>query len=1237
MLGYSKFLNLISNIDKNTLFDAVRPEIVKYAEHKYVNIGASDAYRAIFEKAFRSTGGEGGFPSLEYDNAVADMRKKKSGADEYRANIRYAHWFYYFSLFSPECTDPHYGERISHTLFDGESFFDAFERDMQLLGIQRPIHLPPLRQIHLGPIRIATEVGIPHRNFSSPDLKPLSPSGEAEPSVLTALHWRSGLTGLYGRDAEYQNLLNWALADKEKKPKLIVVSGPGGAGKSRLVAGVVSTLIHQHGWTGGLLPKIVSDGDIFSAGGKGVVVVIDYPEERSELVNNILTAITDDADYDIPVRIILASRETLADWRRSFNDPNPDRMEELKLDLVQNLREDEALALIEDATEAYAEITGRTKPPIAAAKAWLSNDIAHCVPLIALAGAIHAVLHPEHAYALSAKDILLALAEVELKRSRSFSSRDIGDEDTLTQLLALSMFTEIGLTKETVYGLNETGLGTEVGSPKLLAGVQNTPYWVEKTGHEPSHLAKLEPDRPAAAYMYLALGLDDPSPSLPHWLGEIVARTSGDFTGRLSRIAYDLALIDPEASKQVEQAAISMLRHKPDLVTRFLGLADKRGSNFSSAFAVDVLERLLPSQSAPDEQGKILNALAIEYSALNRVNQALDCAESALSIYRRLARTDPARYSHLVANAFGTLAGRKFQQGQFSEAKSLIDEELSIHRQLFSALPDTFCSELSVTLANASMVASKLGEYQNSVNYAVEALDMFEASEGVSDPKQVSTLIGLLGSVSSSLSKVGHFEFATDASSRAVIAARELASVAPQAHQVTLARAIANRANLLSEQRKFQEAAPLFAEVVEMFVMLATARPEIFLPDLAKTLGNQAIFVDDLARPAEALAISNRALSILRDLAAQVGSEFLVELARQLTSQAKYLAQTDEPHKALETVDEAVGLFRNLVKDEPETHFSELARSLENKSLRHAALGQFDLSIEAGKESTQIFRTLAEKEPQAFNPILADSLGNFSDRAASFGFRDEALEAAKDALQIIRPLANSHPGIHSPKLARLLNTYAGRAMESGQLPTATVFFEEACDEYQKLTDGGNEVEIKNFALTMKNLADAYAHSGRVDEAYAKARDAVTLYRQLISAEVSISQRIEFGNVLNTFAGRASDKGETQIAVDHAREAVTMFQEAHAQVPGPHSHMLAVALFTLADIFARSGDARNSVAPVKAAIEALGPRFLSQPQQFAPWMKKFVDLYFKVSQQLGREPDKAFLSPYLQELVRILRR
>ena len=201
----------------------------------------------------------------------------------------------------------------------------------------------------------------------------------------------------------FRSLQEWAL-DGYMHPKIMLISGPGGVGKSRLAAEVVQTLKDKHGWAGGDLPKIIREGDVLNGRGNGVAIVVDYPEEDFYLVEKLVKSCQNSETYPCPVRIILASRENLDAWKKRLNDQDIQNVEEIPFEFKPYLNKRDGLGLARDIVASFAKAVRKPIPKLERVADWREKNAAHSLPLFLVAAGIHAVLDPKNAFRFREKN-----------------------------------------------------------------------------------------------------------------------------------------------------------------------------------------------------------------------------------------------------------------------------------------------------------------------------------------------------------------------------------------------------------------------------------------------------------------------------------------------------------------------------------------------------------------------------------------------------------------------------------------------------------------------------------------------------------------------------------------------------------------------------------------------------------------------------------------------------------------
>ena len=122
-------------------------------------------------------------------------------------------------------------------------------------------------------------------------------------NVASLLDWQYQLTEFVGRTEELKRLRNWL--DFAADRKILVIHGDAGVGKSRLAFHFAQEAL-DYDWETGQAGKSLSGN--WMSGKQGMLLIIDYPEEKGNLVKELLRAVMDMPPSKKKLRILLLSR-----------------------------------------------------------------------------------------------------------------------------------------------------------------------------------------------------------------------------------------------------------------------------------------------------------------------------------------------------------------------------------------------------------------------------------------------------------------------------------------------------------------------------------------------------------------------------------------------------------------------------------------------------------------------------------------------------------------------------------------------------------------------------------------------------------------------------------------------------------------------------------------------------------------------------------------------------------------
>ncbi len=720
--------------------------------------------------------------------------------------------------------------------------------------------------------------------------------------ALRALKWSYRLADrLFGRDAELAAILNWA-NDGRNQVAVRLVSGPGGAGKTRLVAEAAQQL-RQAGWAAGFLELKADHTHVIDASGrtagKGLFLALDYPEQRPELVRDLLARVADVGGTPLPIRIVLVSRRDHDVWRNQLPEV-AHLLGRQELAAVDRLEEADAIALAGHVAQRLAGLRNSQLPSLAGLPAWLRQHPMHGLPLMIIAAAVHAVQHPGQAFQVTADTLMDDVAVQELGRLQRLGFPH------LDRLVALALLHPAGLDAQRLLALGALETVPGLSGQALLDRVRATPWWQAQGG---GRIAPLEPDLPAAMLLRRVL-LADPDPGLP---GRIAAATTGAgkaFEAILSRISFDLLRLtgSAHATQSLEQHVLQMLDEAPERSAQFPEAGFAEGTAFTAGFAVRVLQIRLSQAETPEDRAAIQNNLANRLSALGRREAARAAAEEAVTLYRALSAARPDAFRPNLAGSLNNLATFLSALGQREAAMAAADEAVALYRALAAARPDAFTPVLAMSLNTLANRLSALGRPEAALAAAEEAVTLYRALAEARPDAFTPDLAMSLNTLANRLSDLGRREAALAVAEEAVTLYRALAASRPDAFTPVLATSLNNLANRLSDLGRREAALAVAEEAVRLRRALVAARPDAFMPDLAASLNNVASFQSNLGRREAALAAAQEAVTLRRALAAARPDAFTPDLATSLGMLGRMLADQGQWPEAREAWHE--GLMR---------------------------------------------------------------------------------------------------------------------------------------------------------------------------------------------------------------------------------------------------------------------------------------------------------------------------------------
>lgn len=692
------------------------------------------------------------------------------------------------------------------------------------------------------------------------------------PGLLT---WKSRIPKtLHGRDEEMAQLLAWA--EQPQVKSLFLLHGPGGVGKTRLAFEFAERL-RNRGWHAGELPNLEAELalDLGGAYGEaGVLLVLDYPEEKRQTAHDFLALVTRlSEEQGGRLRILLLGRNAsvLQGLEGDAQYLHADERE------LKPLRETDAgryaSALFQDAWIRIRQIRDRNAAPgpnLQAFQAWLGRDRQHHNPLFILAYALNLSDHPEAA-GLDAGALIKALVNREVRRLEK-EARDLGMPETGYVLLkALAALTD-GLDARHLARLRATA-PSHPPLPEL-----DVLYRSREASDRRIH--PLRPDLLAAELLDHALGLCEPETG--GWLYRTLALVEEkqaliDAAGRLGRLRYDWTTMlrsddqprtDPWLEALEEYAVQDLGR------CHILGLALDR----------DYLERsLLPlslaitqtradaidgeTKSEQTELARHLNTLSVRLAENGDHSAALVASQRAVDIRESLAQDNFTTYGPELASSLGNLSIHLAQNGDRTAALVASQQATGIHESLARDNLATYGPNLAQSLNNLSVRLAESGDRLAALVTSQRAVDIRESLAQDNFTAYGPVLAQSLNNLSVDLAESGDHPAALVASQRAVDIRESLARDNFAAYGPELAASLNNLSNHLAKSGDRPATLVTNLRAVDIYESLAHDNFTAYGPVLAGSLGNLSNRLAEGGDRQGALTAMRRAVEIIEPFA----------------------------------------------------------------------------------------------------------------------------------------------------------------------------------------------------------------------------------------------------------------------------------------------------------------------------------------------------------------------------------
>ena len=274
--------------------------------------------------------------------------------------------------------------------------------------------------------------------------------------------------------------------------------------------------------------------------------------------------------------------------------------------------------------------------------------------------------------------------------------------------------------------------------------------------------------------------------------------------------------------------------------------------------------RLLPIERASISVA--LNNLGLLYQNTQRIQEAEDSLQKALSIRRDLAKENADAYLPDLAMTLNNLGGLYRATQRMPEAEQVCEEGLAIYRKLAEQNVQKYLPWVAASLNNLAIIYSDTQRQGMAETAYVEALSIYRWMAMLDAKVYMPDVALALNNLAILYGDTQRLSEAEKAYNETLSIYRDLVEVNPEAYLEALARTLDNFGQFYSDAQKFAKAETHYTEALSIRRRLGEENPEVYMPDVAQTLYNLSNLYRGTQREEKAFEACREAEAILRPL-----------------------------------------------------------------------------------------------------------------------------------------------------------------------------------------------------------------------------------------------------------------------------------------------------------------------------------------------------------------------------------
>jgi tetratricopeptide (TPR) repeat protein len=691
-----------------------------------------------------------------------------------------------------------------------------------------------------------------------------------------------------GRTEEITFLKAWCEGNDPKS--VVLLTGEGGSGKTRLMIEWCRRLRHR-GWHAGFLLPLTEDAprDLSPLlnGVSSRLIVVDYAETRLQEVGSILERMGQARDKKDPkVRLVLLARRS-GDWWNNL--PEGRRA-------VQDLLLD---------SEPPRSIT-----PLIPKDPERREEAFH-LAMLGFAQELD-IAPPEtpHIPDLASKDFDRVLYLHMAAHATALGQRIETAADALSRTLEHEQL----FWRQQVADLKLDGTQRPLilKALKLSVATVTLTYGVEGYQQALSLLNRALKDLPLPA----------------HYLDSLIDLLRNVY-GRSGAAGLSIDPLQPDLLG--EELVAQTLTREPDLIGRVLEQCSAREARYTLVVLSRLVRRFHQAEEwirvfAQELKGKgtqeiwrTLQQLCDDDDYQKSVplrEIALIATEENLRLLRersdQVSEANQAEHARLLNN----LGSRLSDLGRREDALQATEQAVEIRRRLALERPDVFRPDLASSLNNLGAMYSDLGRREDALQTTEQAVEIRRRLALERSDAFRHDLANSLNNLGAMYSALGRREDALQATEQAVEIYRQLAIERPDAFRHDLANSLNNLGTMYSALGRREDALQATEQAVEIYRQLAIERPDAFRHDLAMGLNNLGNRYSELGRREDALQATEEAVRSLSPLFLRFPAAFASWMETMVRNYLRHAeAAGQEPNEALLTP--ILQVFQTLNPDQP--------------------------------------------------------------------------------------------------------------------------------------------------------------------------------------------------------------------------------------------------------------------------------------------------------------------------------